>query len=252
MSGLFTLSIGAIFKVEKLSMVKVLAVCLSFVGVVFVSYSDQLVKHDGLDIPKPLIGDVLALCGALFYGCYTTLLKLKIGDESRIDMPLFFGFVGTFNVLLMWPIFFFLHFMGIERFELPFSPSLWLMVILNAFVGTFLSDYLWLLAMLMTTPLVVTLGISMTIPLALVGDVVFKHFVPGVQYAIGAILVVAGFFVVNIATLSDIEGNTSMDQDDFLEDDHLNNQRRMARALSISEPNLDRRASHASVLSAYP
>jgi len=132
---------------------------------VFVSYSDQLTRHDanGYTIPTPLIGDLLALCGAVFYGCYTTLLKLKIGDESRIDMPLFFGFVGAFNVLFMWPAFPLLHFLGLEKFELPFSPSLWIMVLLNAFVGTFLSDYLWLLAMLMTSPLVVTLGISLTV-----------------------------------------------------------------------------------------
>jgi solute carrier family 35 protein F5 len=129
---------------------------------VFVSYSDQ---HDANEsaIPTALIGDMLALCGAVFYGCYTTLLKLRIGDESRIDMPLFFGFVGVFNLLFMWPFFIILHFTGLENFELPFSPSLWVMVLLNAFVGTFLSDYLWLLAMLMTSPLVVTLGISLTV-----------------------------------------------------------------------------------------
>lgn len=133
----------------------------SFAGVVFVSYSDQATNGDA--IPAPLIGDMLALCGAAFYGFYTTLLKLKIGDESRIDMPLFFGFVGVFNLLLMWPFIIILHFTGLENFELPYSPSLWLMMILNAFVGTFLSDYLWLLAMLMTSPLVVTLGISLTV-----------------------------------------------------------------------------------------
>jgi solute carrier family 35 protein F5 len=135
--------------------------------VVFVSWSDQLTQPgDSINdfaIPTPLIGDLLALCGAVFYGCYTTLLKVKIGDESRIDMPLFFGFVGAFNVLLLWPAFPILHFLGLEKFELPFSPSLWIMVLINAFVGTFLSDYLWLLAMLMTSPLVVTLGISLTV-----------------------------------------------------------------------------------------
>ncbi|CAO3651510.1 unnamed protein product [Mucor fragilis] len=261
MSGLFTLGIGAIFKVEKLSVVKVISVCLSFAGVVFVSYSDQLTRHDanGYTIPAPLIGDLLALCGAVFYGCYTTLLKLKIGDESRIDMPLFFGFVGAFNVLFMWPAFPLLHFLGLETFELPFSPSLWIMVLLNAFVGTFLSDYLWLLAMLMTSPLVVTLGISLTIPLALVGDVVFKHFMPGLQYAIGATLVVAGFFVVNMATLHDVDERSTSQLDGFEEDDDLDelntdiNPRRMARALSISDPNQNiRRASNASALSARP
>ncbi|GAA5807466.1 hypothetical protein MFLAVUS_000827 [Mucor flavus] len=260
MSGLFTLGIGALFGVEKLSILKIVSVSLSFGGVVIVSYSDQLSKPDsnGFAIPAPLIGDLLALCGAFFYGCYTTILKLKIVDESRIDMPLFFGFVGAFNVLLMWPFFPILHYIGLEEFQLPYSISIWVMILLNAFIGTFLSDYLWLLSMLMTSPLVVTLGISLTIPLALVGDVVFKHFMPGLQYAIGATLVVVGFLIVNMATLSDVDEKVSVRQRELVDDvegedefDTEDNFRRMARALSISEYNRNRRESNASVLSEH-
>ncbi|KAI7883296.1 hypothetical protein K492DRAFT_229681 [Lichtheimia hyalospora FSU 10163] len=199
-SGLFTLAIGAMFHVEKFSLVRVIAVCLSFLGVVLVSHSDTSEPSDA-----PLLGDMLALAGAFFYGCYTTLLKLRIGDESRINMPLFFGFVGAFNIILLWPFFFILHFTGMETFQIPHGSILWATIVLNAFIGTFLSDYLWLLAMLMTSPLVVTLGISLTIPLALVGDLLFKQIVPGLQYAAGAILVLIGFFAVNTVTLSDVE-----------------------------------------------
>ena len=87
----------------------------------------------------------------------------------------------------------------------------------------------------------------------------FKHFMPGLQYAIGATLVVAGFFVVNMATLHDVDekSTSQIDQDeDDDEYDEFNteiNQRRMARALSISDPNQNtRRASNASALNAHP
>lgn len=46
---------------------------------------------------------------------------------------------------------------------------------------------------------------GLQIPLALVGDVIFKHIIPGLQYAAGAILVLIGFFAVNMATLSEVE-----------------------------------------------
>lgn len=84
---------------------------------------------------------------------------------------------------------------------------------------------------------------------------------PGLQYAIGATLVVAGFFVVNMATLHDVdEKSTSQLVEDLEEEDddldELNSeisQRRMARALSISDPSHNiRRASNASALSAHP
>jgi solute carrier family 35 protein F5 len=95
-----------------------------------------------------------------------------------------------------------------------------------------------------------------------VGDVVFKDFVPGLQYAVGATFVVAGFFVVNLATLSDVDESTVVHQRDIIDDleedgfDECNtetNQRRMARVLSISEPSSNnRRASNVSVLTAHP
>ncbi|GAA5809764.1 hypothetical protein MFLAVUS_003177 [Mucor flavus] len=206
MSGLFTLGIGALFKVEKLNLLKIFAVFISLIGVSLVSYSDHLSGDEEEPfntVPAPLIGDLLALLGAVFYGCYTTLLKFKIGSEDRIDLPLFFGFVGAFNVLLLWPILPLLNYIGLETFEIPSSPILWIVILLNAFIGTFLSDYLWLLSMLMTSPLVVTLGISLTIPLALIGDICFKGFMPSLQYSIGACLVVLGFLAVNTDAMNE-------------------------------------------------
>jgi solute carrier family 35 protein F5 len=68
---------------------------------------------------RTLLGDCLALLSALFYAIYVILLKVRIRSESRIDIQLFFGFVGLFNILACWPIGVILHFTGVERFELP-------------------------------------------------------------------------------------------------------------------------------------
>jgi solute carrier family 35, member F5 len=63
---------------------------------------------------------------------------------------------------------------------------------------TFISDYLWILAMLMTSPLIVTMGLSLTIPLALFGDFMFKGQLKGLFYWFGAVLVLTGFSIVNV------------------------------------------------------
>jgi solute carrier family 35 protein F5 len=68
-----------------------------------------------------LLGDSLALLSALFYAVYVILLKVRIRSESRIDMQLFFGFVGLFNIIGCWPIGVLLHLTGVEKFELPSS-----------------------------------------------------------------------------------------------------------------------------------
>jgi len=43
-----------------------------------------------------ILGNILALLSALFYAMYVILLKVRIKAEYRIDMQLFFGFVGLF------------------------------------------------------------------------------------------------------------------------------------------------------------
>ncbi len=57
---------------------------------------------------------------------------------------------------------------------------------------TWSSDFLYVLAMLKTTPLVVTIGLSLTIPVAVVGDFIRLRPVH-VQVIIGAILVLTSF-----------------------------------------------------------
>ncbi|KAF9151105.1 hypothetical protein BG015_007089 [Linnemannia schmuckeri] len=141
MSGFFTLAIGAILKTESFSTLKLIAVCASVAGVALVSESDRSESNDLLLDPKapiaPLFGDFLALMSAMFYGCYTVLLKVKIQNESRVNMPLFFGFVGLFNLVLLWPMFGVLHWTGIEPFELPADTKVIWMIGINAIVGTF-------------------------------------------------------------------------------------------------------------------
>ncbi|KAK3841922.1 MAG: hypothetical protein J3R72DRAFT_444046 [Linnemannia gamsii] len=218
MSGFFTLAIGSFLKTETFSSVKLIAVSGSLLGVALVSGYDRGSPSVEPTAPKaPLFGDFLALMSALFYGCYTVLLKIKIQNENRVNMSLFFGFVGLFNLVLLWPVFGILHWTGVEPFELPHDTRVIWMIGINAFVGTFVSDYLWLLSMLMTSPLVVTLGLSMTIPLALLGDIIGYGRVLGLGYWIGAGLVLAGFFGVNGAALSERINEAESNQSDAAE-----------------------------------
>ncbi|PIA16331.1 hypothetical protein COEREDRAFT_42826 [Coemansia reversa NRRL 1564] len=196
-SGLFTLAIGAASGVERFNATRLAAVVASVVGVYCI------MEHGGEEAgatarPLAWAGDLLALLSAALYGCYTTLLKHRIGDESRLDAPLFFGAVGLANIVLLWPGFFVLDFTGLEAFELPRSGRMWAMVLVNALVGTFLSDYLWLQSMLMTSPLVVTLGLSLTIPLSVAGDVLFKAAAVTPLYFAGALLVLLAFVAANL------------------------------------------------------
>ena len=112
-------------------------------GILLVSWSDSASAKQGgpasrptstqvtAHAPRPALGDRLALISALFYALYVILLKVRIKNEERIDMQLFFGFVGLFNIFLCWPIGFILHWTGIEPFELPTKAAEWYTIIID-------------------------------------------------------------------------------------------------------------------------
>lgn len=207
-SSFFTLFVGALCRVEKISKVKVIGSMVSFFGILLVTRSDSKPTHikplpgsrdildQNNDAFKTLIGNILALLGALLYGVYSTLLKRKVKDESRVNMKVFFGFVGLFTLIFLWPSMILLHYMGWETFELPSTSRVIAIVVANCLI-TFISDFCWANAMLLTSPLTVTVGLSVTIPFAMFGDFILKHKPMTLLYLLGAILILGSFFIIN-------------------------------------------------------
>lgn len=64
-------------------------------------------------------------------------------------------------------------------------------------LASFVSDLCWAFAMLLTTPLVVTVGLSLTIPLSLIGEMVLNSQYSSFVYWIGAAVVFVSFLFVN-------------------------------------------------------
>ena len=60
------------------------------------------------------------------------------------------------------------------------------------------SDYLWARAVVLTSPTVATMGMSITIPLAMISDALLGKGIPTIASIFGAILVILGFAFVNV------------------------------------------------------
>ena len=138
-SSIWTLIFCAITKVEGFTMRKLVGVLASLVGVVLISSVDLSGANDDNRGSFPhkttaqiAIGDAMAFFSAIIYGVYVTVMKRRVGNEERVNMPLFFGLVGLFNVLFLWPGFFILHFTGIEPFEVPPTASVWTIIAVSA------------------------------------------------------------------------------------------------------------------------
>ncbi|XP_064541444.1 solute carrier family 35 member F5 isoform X1 [Drosophila montana] len=189
---LFTILLAALFPSamgDKLTITKLIAVTISIGGVVVISINDL---HDS----KMTRGILLALFSAFFYASYLVFVKRKSDTEEKVDIPLFFGFVGLWNLLLLWPIFFILHFTKIETFELP-SQGQFGLLFLNGFICTVLAVALWLWGCFLTSSLIGTLTMSLQIPLTIAFDVLLKHKPYSSMYWMGSVgLVIALLLVV--------------------------------------------------------
>jgi solute carrier family 35 protein F5 len=202
-SSIWTLLLGSIMRVERFTLLKFLGVLASLGGVALISMVDVSGDTDENrgsfphKTPKELaIGDVMAFVSAVLYGFYTVFMKARIGDETRVNMPLFFGLVGLANVLLLWPGFIILHLTGIEPFELPPTSRILNIVLINS-ASSLVSDFCWAYAMLLTSPLIVTVGLSLTIPCSLVGQMVLDAQYASALYWVGAAIMVLSFLFIN-------------------------------------------------------
>ena len=134
------------------------------------------------------------------YAVYTILLKFFIEDESKMDMFLFFGFLGLWIMLLIWPfeiILQYIPFLDHEPFT-EFPPVEVLVSLIITGIVLALFNLIMGVATLFTSPLLSNVGFSLVVPLAIVSDALIHQKSFDVLYIVGTLLVFFGFlFMVN-------------------------------------------------------
>ena len=204
-ASVFTLIIGSLHQRKRPEAKTLGAVLLNVSGVAVVSLSDVYYPPDrgggskGQDGSAPLLGNLLALCGAGFYGLYTVMLA-NLLESERVEMPRFFGMLGAVNCATLWVVGLALVAAGLE--PMPGMPSRRIaeLLLLNALVGTVLSDVIWAKSVLLTSPVVATAGLSLTIPAAMVADGFMGKRSFNAIYIAGSALVVCGFVLLEQTT----------------------------------------------------
>lgn len=190
-SSLFTLVLAAVFPSclnDRFTLSKFVAVLCSMGGVAVVTYVDQ----GGFENEFPA-GALWALLGAVAYAFYLVMLRRRVDSEEKLDIPMFFGFVGLFCLVILWPGLYFLHATGIEPFYPLPNRTQMMYIAVNGIVGTVLSEYLWLWGCFLTSSLIATLSLSLTVPMTVIADnILWKETYPWLFFA-GMIPIVGAF-----------------------------------------------------------
>lgn len=146
-----------------------------------------------------VFGDIVALFAAFMYGVYTTALRRLIVDEESVSLSLFFGFIGSINLVCLLPFVLLFHYTALESLS-ALTPQIMGLIVIKGLFDNVLSDYLWARAVLLTSPTVATVGLSLTVPLAIVSDYIFHNMSPSMVTLLASTLVVSGFVLINIGT----------------------------------------------------
>lgn len=232
--SIFTFVFSLIWGDETFNGWKFLGVVLAFIGSFITSSNDannsassnvgdDTTSFEGnghIDpFPYQLWGDVAGIISAMGYGVYTVLVRILCHDESKMSMNLFLGYVGLLNMIALSPIAWWSVAKISKDEDAPdyydessssdtgdyISPQhlTWFVVFCLIVKGLFdnvLSDYLWARSIILTSATVATVGLGLTIPLALVSDlfIMERDNVWTLQSVAGATLVLSGFVFVNL------------------------------------------------------
>lgn len=226
-STVFTFLLSVFVLREPFMWMKLAGVALCMAGNITTIFNDSSSDRQAGD---HVLGDLVALFAAFMYGVYTTAIRKLIPDEESVSISLFFGFLGAINFVVLMPVIVTFHASGIESLS-GLTLEILLLMGLNGLFNNVLSDYLWARAVLLTSPTVATVGLSLTVPFAIVADYAFHRMSPTLVTLAASALVISGFVLINVSTKHDKDAERGDDRE--AEAPAASHERRM-RTLSSS------------------
>ncbi|GMF28980.1 unnamed protein product [Phytophthora fragariaefolia] len=193
-SSVFTLILAVWILKERFTWAKALGVLLCMAG-----NCTTLAKDSSGGISEGFWGDVCALIGAIMYGVYTTAIRRYIPDDAGMSVSLFFGFVGLFSLVVLAIFCIIFNYTGVESLQ-GLTWEIVGLLFVQGLLNNVLADYLWAVSIMYTSTTTATIGLSLTVPMAIFSDWIVNDIKPGWVTFVSSFLVLAGFVVLAITT----------------------------------------------------
>ena len=172
-------------------------------GVIMVTFGTENGYTQAKDT---VIGLILVIIATIIYGNSCILAKyfsgkyfdgLNMNIYSKILCALKICiYMGIICLLFFWPFLLILNFLNIEPFDIPKSSNKWLteMIIIALFeVGLTTS---LITSIILTSPIFVSLGSQIIIPILLIIDIITKHVSPNPINVVGSIIIILSLFIL--------------------------------------------------------
>ena len=215
-SSAFTLLLSYIVLHDTVDWIKITGVLITVCGASLTGLSDELQISTRTNTATPWIGDLLALFSAILYACYSVTTALVLKKRDSIESPpiqLVLGFVGLFNLVTLWPLIILLHVTKREDLS-SLSPLFWTLVLSKGLFDNVLSGIMWAKAIKLSSPTLASVGLSLTIPLAVASDwaLPYGNGKPNSLLIIGAVLTICGFILSAFSEHQNQERNDQQQQ----------------------------------------
>lgn len=182
-SSLFSLLLGVLFRVEKFSWSKLVAIVCSICGICLVTFMDRTtfgtafeafnLESTSLEV---VLGNFLCILAAMAYSGFLVLMKWMLGrqQKSKDCDKIMYTTLGLSTIAFVPPLLFLADIFGVEQFGFPHDPKIFAAVLFCGLLNA-VSDYCASVASLLTSPLVTSLSLSTGIPLSMICDSIFFH-----------------------------------------------------------------------------
>ena len=204
---------------ERVTLVKVLSLFISIVGVCLISLipggsatNHTIINNTNLSnittptdstISESTLGYFLVIISTITYSLYEVLYK-RFATSPKDTAPILntirmLGLIGIWYIFLVAPFLIIAHFTGLERFELP-SINIAFLILLNSVLDSF-SNILILIGIVLSSPLFISMGALLALPTSMLADFIFHNILMSYFAILGSVFILMGFIGFIISTL---------------------------------------------------
>ncbi|KAF7547274.1 hypothetical protein G7Z17_g7828 [Cylindrodendrum hubeiense] len=201
---------------EPLRLDKSVAVLIAIAGVLVVAYGDTKDGAKSAEASNRFFGNLVIGVGSVLYGLYEVLYKRFAcppegvsPGRGMIFANTFGSCIGLFTLTVLWIPLPIIHFLGIEKFELPVASTCWLILCAVLANATFSGSFLVLISL--TSPVLSSVAALLTIFIVALVD----WFITGepLSFAaiIGGAMIIVAFLGLTWSTYREMQEHEAME-----------------------------------------